>query len=211
MRSIILNKKLESLIKKKIKSAKTSKIKNSIFCKLYEGEVKNNKPNGWGRMVLADNTELFGNFENGKMNGFGIAENKGFIKEIGFFKNNRLIGETLKIYMNKKNKKLNYEPYIGELNKRENAHGKGTSIMSEAFVCVGNWNYGFAHGECIINLYGTGVIRGIWKYGKLIKTLNTFGNISHISSFRILSENMEWDEEVDSQKEVISLIKDLSN
>ena len=211
MRSIILNKKLESLIKKKIKSAKTSKIKNSIFCKLYEGEVKNNKPNGWGRMVLADNTELFGNFENGKMNGFGIAENKGFIKEIGFFKNNRLIGETLKIYMNKKNKKLNYEPYIGELNKRENAHGKGTSIMSEAFVCVGNWNYGFAHGECIINLYGVGVIRGIWKYGKLIKTLNTFGNISHISSFRILSENMEWDEEVDSQKEVISLIKDLSN
>ena len=71
---------------------------------MYEGEVKNNKPNGRGRMVLADNTELFGNFENGKMNGFGIAENKGFIKEIGFFKNNRLIGETLKIYMNKKNK-----------------------------------------------------------------------------------------------------------
>ena len=109
MRLIILNKKLDSLIKKKIKSAKTSKIKKGNSFKLYEGEVKNNKPNGWGRMVLTDNTEIFGNFENGKMNGFGIAENKGFIKEIGFFKDNRLIGETLKIYMNKKNQKLNYE------------------------------------------------------------------------------------------------------
>jgi|TARA_B100001964_G_scaffold79013_1_gene89290 hypothetical protein len=209
MRLIILNKKLDSLIKKKIKSAKTSKIKKGNSFKLYEGEVKNNKPNGWGRMVLTDNTEIFGNFENGKMNGFGIAENKGFIKEIGFFKDNRLIGETLKIYMNKKNQKLNYEPYIGELNSKGYAL-KGTSIFMKYFVCTGNWNYGFAHGECIINLLGEGVIRGIWKYGRLIKKLNEFGNTSRIDIYRILSENMSWNEEIDSQKKVISLIKDIS-
>ena len=208
---MILNNKLKSLIKKKIKSIKINKINKNSYFKKYEGQIKKNIPHGWGTMVLNDNSIIYGNFENGKLNDFGIYEKKGLITELGFFKNNKFIGETLKIYMNKKDKKLNYEPYVGEKRVRNAAHGKGTSIFMEYFVCSGNWNYAFAHGECIINLYGKGVIRGIWKYGKLTKVLNKFGNTSYISLFDILSENMTWDESIDTQKKVIAVIKDISN
>ena len=208
---MILNNKLKSLVKIKIKSSKIKKINKSKLFKKYEGEVKTDKPNGWGSMVLNDNSVIYGNFKNGKLNGFGICENKGKTSEIGFFKNSQLLGETLKIYMSRKDKNLNYETYVGEQKVSGYAHGRGTSIFMEYFVCAGSWNYGFAHGECIINLYGKGVIRGIWKYGKLRKVLNTFGNTSYISLFSILSNNMEWDESIDTQKKVIAVIKDISN
>ena len=208
---MILNNKLKSLIKIKIKSSKIRKINKSKSFKKYEGEVKTDKPNGWGSMVLNDNSIIYGDFKNGKLNGFGISEKKGNINELGFFKNSQLIGETLKIYMSKKDKNLNYETYVGEQKVSGYAHGRGTSIFMEYFVCAGSWNYGFAHGECIINLYGKGVIRGIWKYGKLTKVLNKFGNTSYISLFSILSNNMEWDESIDTQKKVIAVIKDISN
>ena len=208
---MILNNKLKSLVKIKIKSSKIKKINKSKLFKKYEGEVKADKPNGWGSMVLNDNSVIYGDFKNGKLNGFGIRENKGKTSEIGFFKNSQLLGETLKIYMSRKDKNLNYETYVGEQKVSGYAHGRGTSIFMEYFVCAGSWNYGFAHGECIINLYGKGVIRGIWKYGKLIKVLNKFGNTSYISLFSILSNNMEWDESIDTQKKVIAVIKDISN
>ena len=177
---MILNNKLKSLIKKKIKSIKINKINKNSYFKKYEGQIKKNIPHGWGTMVLNDNSIIYGNFENGKLNDFGIYEKKGLITELGFFKNNKFIGETLKIYMNKKDKKLNYEPYVGEKKVRNAAHGKG-------------------------------VIRGIWKYGKLTKVLNKLGNTSYISLFDILSENMTWDESIDTQKKVIAVIKDISN
>ena len=208
---MILNNKLKSLIKIKIKSSKIKKINKSKLFKKYEGEVKTDKPNGLGSMVLNDNSVIYGDFKNGKLNGFGIRENKGKTSEIGFFKNSQLLGETLKIYMSRKDKNLNYETYVGEQKDSGYAHGRGTSIFMEYFVCAGSWNYGFAHGECIINLYGKGVIRGIWKYGKLTKVLNKFGNTSYISLFSILSNNMEWDESIDTQKKVIAVIKDISN
>ena len=99
---MILNNKLKSLIKIKIKSSKIKKINKSKSFKKYEGEVKTDKPNGWGSMVLNDNSIIYGDFKNGKLNGFGISEKKGNISELGFFKNSQLIGETLKIYMSKK-------------------------------------------------------------------------------------------------------------
>ena len=91
---MILNNKLKSLVKIKIKSSKIKKINKSKLFKKYEGEVKTDKPNGWGSMVLNDNSVIYGNFKNGKLNGFGICENKGKTSEIGFFKNSQLLGET---------------------------------------------------------------------------------------------------------------------
>ena len=89
---MILNNKLKSLVKIKIKSSKIKKINKSKLFRKYEGEVKTDKPNGWGSMVLNDNSVIYGNFKNGKLNGFGICENKGKTSEIGFFKNSKLLG-----------------------------------------------------------------------------------------------------------------------
>lgn len=182
---MILNNKIVSLIKKKINSSKIEKLSNN-------------------------NLEVFGNFKNGELNEIGFIKKKGLPIEIGFFKKNKLLGKTLKIYTDAKNREFNNISYIGEKNSRDIAHGEGTSNFSKYFVCNGNWNCGFAHGECIINLYGMGVLRGIWKYGKLIKTLNTFENTSYINNFEILSDNMQWDESINSQKKVMEYIKDIS-
>ena len=141
-----------------IRNEVNSKIKsilktNTIKSKNYEyiGEVKNKKPNGWGKLTEVSKKfpkpfrTFYGNFVDGKLNGLGYIKFGHPLIHIGNFTNNRL-------------------------------NGKGINYYEGIFVCDGNWKNNHAHGECVIQFYGKDTVNGIWKNGKLIKKLSEIGN-----------------------------------
>ena len=84
--------KLIKEIQNKLKKIKSKKIENKKYS--YIGEIKNNLPNGWGKMVcIAPNGQesetKIGEFKNGKLNGKGYIKFKHDLEYVGHFNKDR--------------------------------------------------------------------------------------------------------------------------
>ena len=111
----------------------------------YEGEFKNNMPNGKGKLYDKNGTVIYeGDFIKGKFEGNGKIIQKGFGYYIGSFMNGSLNGKG-KIY--DKNDKIVYEGYF----KNDHFEGDG-QLFSDDFCYTGQFenNYIF-HGKLTNN------------------------------------------------------------
>ena len=120
--------KLIEEIKNKLKKIKSKKIKNKKYS--YIGEIKNNLPNGWGKMVCIapngqeDETKM-GEFKNGKLNGKGYIKFKHDLEYVGYFnKDQHYKGRAL--WGSRTNKKDKY--YFGYEREFEKDKSEGYAV-----------------------------------------------------------------------------------
>lgn len=130
----------------------------------YEGEWKNNKREGNGKLIIKKNgktKKYSGFFINGKLNGRGMLETD-FAKYIGVFKNNRLNGQG--IFENKDGEK-----YVGGFINFK-FDGKGTYTFKDKTLYIGDFKSGKFHGKGRLFSSKHKIIRsGKWEAGEFKK------------------------------------------
>ncbi len=159
--SVINNKSTISPEKPSATKETNSDLSKSIY---YEGEWKNNKREGKGKLIIRKNskTKIYsGQFINGKLNGRGMLETD-FAKYVGVFKDNRLNGQG--IFENK-----NGEKYIGGfLNFKFD--GKGTYTFKDKTLYIGDFKSGKFHGKGrLFNSKHKVIQSGRWESGEFQK------------------------------------------
>ena len=111
----------------------------------YEGEIKNGKENGFGKLYYKDNTkgciEFSGFFVDGKKEGKGTMLWKSGNKYVGEWKNNNMEGYGSFYY-------ANGEKYEGE-RKNDYKEGQGTYYYSDGSKYVGEWKNDKKEGHAI--------------------------------------------------------------
>ena len=140
-----------------------------IFCQngdIYEGEMKNSKPNGEGKFLFANNEKYVGEFKDGEINGFGdfIFEDKTEYK--GQFANGLFNGKGKMVWKNGivyegnfLDSTLNGEGIITSTTKSENY--KGNFDKNEF---NGKGIYHFSNGEEYEGYFEYGIKKGNGKY-----------------------------------------------
>jgi hypothetical protein len=127
----------------------------------YEGEWKNNRREGKGKLVIKKNGKVkkySGHFINGKLNGQGTLETE-IARYSGIFKNNRLNGQG--VYENQ-----NGEKYIGGFLDFK-FEGKGTYTFKDKSLYIGDFKAGKLHGKGRLFNSKHKVIRsGRWEAGE---------------------------------------------
>jgi hypothetical protein len=151
----------------------------------YTGEVNNNKPNGWGKLIEVSkkNPKPFctnvGKFRNGRLNGLGYIQFGHPLIHIGYFKNGSLDGQGRVLYgsLNPKSKDKSTFGYEGEF-KKGSLDGYGVEfggvfskldrdknkIKVSEIVYKGQWYRGEPHGKGINYFGDIFVCDGNWKY-----------------------------------------------
>ena len=105
----------------------------------YVGEFKNNLPHGQGTFSYSDGSKYFGQWVDGKQNGFGNKIWNNGIKYVGTFKNDEPYG-------NGTFTSPDGEKYVGEW-KDGKRHGKGTLTYPNGKIYIGQFVAGYEHGE----------------------------------------------------------------
>jgi hypothetical protein len=167
----------------KIKSI--SKIKTIISENYkYTGEVKNKKPNGWGKLTEVSKKfpkpfrTLYGNFVDGKLNGVGYIQFGHPLIHIGNFKNNRLNGKGRILYGDRKStsKPITLSGFEGNF-RDDILNGYGIEfttfgakqgidkqgIKIPTIIYKGEWKNGEPNGKGINYYEGIFVCDGNWK------------------------------------------------
>ena len=167
--------KLIEEIQNKLKKIKSKKIKNKEYS--YIGEIKNNLPNGWGKMVCinpngTESESKIGEFKNGKLNGKGYIKFKHDLELVGHFIKDRLYeGRQLHGSRTKKDKyHFGHEIYFKK--DKENGFANifstdpGHSKPTTRYVGdVNNNNSPFPHGKGIACIYPFNAIaEGEWRW-----------------------------------------------
>ncbi len=133
---------------------------------MYEGQVRNNKKHGKGKMIYNDGDVYEGEWKNdqqegkGKMNYF-----EGDIYK-GNWENNQKNGKGFAVYDNG-------NTYDGEW-KNERKHGKGTMNYENGDIYDGDWvnDKMYGNGKMI---YSTGeTCEGEWNDGKFVNIVSAF-------------------------------------
>ena len=174
-----------------IRNEVNSKIKsilktNTIKSKNYEyiGEVKNKKPNGWGKLTEVSKKfpkpfrTFYGNFVDGKLNGLGYIKFGHPLIHIGNFTNNRLNGKGRILYGDRKStsKPITLSGFEGNF-KDDVLHGYGIEfttfgakhgidkqgIKIPTIIYKGEWKNGEPNGKGINYYEGIFVCDGNWK------------------------------------------------
>lgn len=132
---------------------------------IYEGEIKNNKMNGFGIMTYKTSYNLVkyeGDWKDDKKSGKGtLIFKSGSIYE-GDWTNNKREGHGVMNYF-KQNK---YITYVGDW-KGDKKNGQGTMIYSNGDVYEGNWDNNKMCGQGIMTYYGGDKYEGNWKDDKM--------------------------------------------
>ena len=168
--------KLIQEIQNKLKKIKSKKIKNKKYS--YIGEIKNNLPNGWGKMVCIspngqeDETKI-GEFKNGELNGKGYIKFKHDLEYVGYFnKDQHYKGRAL--WGSRTNKKEYY--FFGyECDfKKDKSEGYAVKFSTDEMNESKNAPYieyeGIvnkdvkAHGEGTAYLYDKFICEGDWQW-----------------------------------------------
>lgn len=174
---------LKKEINKKIKLIKKNKNLTTNTYK-FIGEVKNKKPNGWGRLFDVNKKFpkpfriSYGYFTDGELNGPGYVQYGHPLIHIGHFKKNRLYGKGRVLYgtLNKKSKDKTFFGYEGEFkNGVLNGYGIEFSnfgakvgllkkgVKNPQIVFKGEWKSGEPNGKGINYYEGVMVCDGSWK------------------------------------------------
>jgi hypothetical protein len=168
------------------KNVNSIKKKTNLITKNYRylGEVKNNKPNGWGKLeeVHKKNSKPFctniGEFRNGRLNGLGYIQFGHPLIHIGYFKNGWLNGSGRVLYgsLNSKSKDKNFGGFEGEF-KNDRLDGYGIEFSSNEsklgkdkngfkvpqIIYRGEWKFNYPNGKGINYYEGIMVCDGNWK------------------------------------------------
>ncbi len=127
--------------------------------RVYEGEKKNGKPHGKGKMTYVEGHEYDGDWEDGKMHGKGKATNdNGIVVYDGDWKDGNKHGKGTYTWGSG-------SVYDGEF-KDGKPHGKGTRTFANGNVYDGDWKDGNMHGNGKMTYASGNVYVGEWKDDK---------------------------------------------
>ena len=177
-------------IRKEVNSKIKSILKtNTIKSKNYEyiGEVKNKKPNGWGKLTEVSKKfpkpfrTFYGNFVDGKLNGLGYIQFGHPLIHIGNFTNNRLNGKGRILYGDRKStsRPITLSGFEGNF-KDDVLHGYGIEfttfgakqgidkqgIKIPTIIYKGEWKNGNKSGKGIFTWNSGNIYEGNWINGK---------------------------------------------
>lgn len=128
---------------------------------VYSGELKQNLPNGQGRMTFDNGDVYIGDWKDGKMHGLGVYS---------WSDGRKYDGEWI---LGKRNGHGTFswpggEVYIGEWNSNK-VNGLGSFIFADGGKYVGEFKEGKMDGNGVqYDFRGKEVFNGIWKNGKFI-------------------------------------------
>jgi len=148
------------------------------------GEVKNNKPHGWGKLeeIFKKNSKPFctniGKFTNGRLNGLGYIKYNHPLIKIGYFKNGLLDGSGRVLYgsLNSKSKDKNFMGFEGEF-KKGKLEGYGiefgtlfskfgrdkNGLKIPQIIYRGEWKFDYPNGKGINYYEDVMVCDGNWR------------------------------------------------
>lgn len=152
---------------------------------VYFGFIKNNKPNGEGKLITNKKDTLVGNWVDGKLDGYAEVISDGF-QSSGEWKNGKLNGHSYCVYADSSiyngdfvdNARAGYgellyndELYQGEW-ANDKFHGLGYYLYENGNTYLGNWKSGIQDGTGTIEtetlIYTGDIVEGIVSgYGEI--------------------------------------------
>ncbi len=133
----------------------------------YEGELKDDLPNGYGTKIYANGDRYTGNWKDNKASGYGTMKyDNGDRYEGNWLEDAREGQGTLKY--------ANGNSYIGNFLKNE-PHGRGILMFADKRIYVGNFFQGEMHGQGKLQgADGSIIYEGEFKIGKQVTQLKSF-------------------------------------
>ncbi len=133
---------------------------------VYEGEVRNGKPNGLGKVTYASGDIYMGGFSYGKRYGYGIyIESDGSVYE-GEWKDNKSHGFGKATYGSKS--AFRGDVYEGDF-RDSSRHGFGKYTWVNGDIYEGEFSYGKRHGFGNYVKVGADSILGEWRNDQFTK------------------------------------------
>ena len=122
---------------------------------IYEGDWKNNKKHGKGKLIYEEDEFYEGDFKYDKFDGKGKYVSPNYFRYEGDFKNNEYHGKGKFTYSNG-------DIYEGDW-KDGNKHGKGKMTYSNGDIYEGDWKDGIKHGKGKMTYSNGDIYEGDWK------------------------------------------------
>lgn len=124
----------------------------------YEGEWRDNLPQGEGKITWADGTEYVGEWKDGKAEGRGTSTWADGFTYVGEWKDFKRHGQGTST-------KVDGSKYVGEW-RNDEAHGQGTYTWANGNEYVGEWKNDMRAGQGTITWANGDKYEGEWKDGK---------------------------------------------
>ena len=131
---------------------------------VYEGEKKNGKRHGKGKITYQNGSVYDGEWEDDMRHGFGTETRDGKVIYTGMWKNNMREGEGTVYYTD-----CGVEVWYKGMWKEGMQHGKGESICAGRVVYSGEWRCGDKHGYGMMTYPNGDMCEGKWEHGVKIK------------------------------------------